>query len=67
VNNRSHPATNPRTGAVHNGWTPVLLTTLKSSNTIPDFVIYHRYEQNEGNESDERLLQSASTVEERRS
>ncbi len=61
ANNRSHPATNPRTGAVHNGWTPVLLTTLKTSNTIPDFVIYHRYEQNAGNESDERLLQSAAT------
>ena len=61
ANNRSHPATNPRTGAVHNGWTPVLLTTLKSLNTIPDFVIYHRYEQNPGNESDDRLLQSAAT------
>ena len=61
VNNRSHPATNQRTGAVHNGWTPVLLTTLKTSNAIPDYVIYHRYEQNAGGESDERLLQSAAT------
>jgi hypothetical protein len=61
VNNRSHPATNPRTGAVHNGWTPVLLTTLKSFNVIPDFVIYHRYEQNPTNESDAALLQSAAT------
>ncbi len=61
VNNRSHPATNPRTGAVHNGWTPVLLATLKSLNVIPDFVIYHRYEQNPGNESDAGLLQSAAT------
>lgn len=61
VNNRSHPVTNPRTGAVHNGWTPVLLATLKSLNTIPDFVIYHRYEQNPTNESDAGLLQSAST------
>jgi hypothetical protein len=61
VNNRSHPAINPRTGAVHNGWTPVLLTTLKSLNTIPDFVIYHRYEQNPTNESDAGLLQSAAT------
>ncbi len=61
TNNRSHPATNPRTGRVHNGWTPVLLATLKSLNAIPDFVIYHRYEQNPGNESDARLLQSAAT------
>jgi hypothetical protein len=61
VNNRSHPATNPRTGVVHNGWTPVLLNTLKSLNVIPDFVIYHRYEQNPGNESDAGLLQSAAT------
>ena len=61
TNNRSHPATNPRTGVVHNGWTPVVLATLKSLNTIPDYVIYHRYEQNPGQESDARLLQSAST------
>lgn len=61
INNRSHPATNPRTGIVHNGWTPVMLTTLKSVNVIPDFVIYHRYEQNPGQESDSRLLQSAAT------
>jgi len=61
INNRNHPATNPRTGIVHNGWTPVLLTTLKSINAIPDFVIYHRYEQNPGNERDSFLLQSAST------
>lgn len=61
INNRNHPATNPRTGVVHNGWTPVLLTTLKSINAVPDFVIYHRYEQNPGNERDSFLLQSAST------
>lgn len=61
VNNRLHPARNPRTGIIHNGWTPVMLTTLKSLNAIPDFVIYHRYEQNPGQESDLRLLQSAAT------
>ena len=61
TNNRSHPATNPRTGAVHNGWTPVLLATLKSLNTIPDFAIYHRYEQNPPGENDAGLLQSAAT------
>ena len=61
VNNRSHPVTNPRTGVVHNGWTPVLLSTLKSLNATPEFVIYHRYEQNPGNENDAGLLQSAAT------
>ena len=59
ANNANHPATNPRTGVVHNGWTPVLLTTLKSLNVMPDFVIYHRYEQNPGSESDASLLQAA--------
>lgn len=61
ANNTSHPATNPRTGVVHNGWTPVLLTTLKSLGVTPDFVIYHRYEQGPGGESDSALLQSART------
>jgi len=45
ANNTTHPTTNPRTNAVHNGWTPVLLTTLKSLGVTPDFIIYHRYEQ----------------------
>lgn len=61
ANNTNHPATNPRTGVVHNGWTPVMLTTLKSLGVTPDFLIYHRYEQNPGSESDESLLQAAST------
>lgn len=65
--NTSHPATNPRTGTAYNGWTPVLLTTLKSLGVTPDFVIYHRYEQapaeySPGNpESDAGLLQKAKT------
>ncbi len=63
----SHPASNPRTGGTSNGWTPVLLATLKSLNVTPDFVIYHRYEQapavdQPGNpESDAVLLQKAKT------
>jgi alpha-L-arabinofuranosidase len=61
ANNTSHPATNPRTGATHNGWTPVLLTTLKSRGATPDFLIYHRYDQNPGKESDASLLQSSAT------
>jgi alpha-L-arabinofuranosidase len=61
VNNLSHPATNPRTGRVHNGWTPVLLTTFRSLGVTPDFAIYHRYDQAPGAESDAALLQSART------
>jgi hypothetical protein len=61
ANNTSHPATNPRTGRVHNGWTPVMLTTLRSLGVTPDFLIYHRYEQGPGQESDAGLLQSALT------
>jgi hypothetical protein len=61
ANNTSHPATNPRTGQTHNGWTPVLLATLRSLGVTPDFVIYHRYEQAPGQESDATLLQAART------
>ena len=61
VNYTDHPATNPRTGQTHNGWTPVLLTTLKSMGVTPDFVIYHRYDQNPGGEDDVGLLQSAKS------
>jgi alpha-N-arabinofuranosidase len=59
ANYTDHPATNPRTGVAHDGWTPVLLATLKSLNIVPDFVIYHRYEQEPGNEGDAFLLQAA--------
>jgi hypothetical protein len=61
ANNTSHPATNPRTGQVHNGWTPVLLATLKALGVTPDFATYHRYDQAPGAESDGTLLQSAQT------
>jgi hypothetical protein len=61
ANNSNHPATNPRTGVTHNGWTPVLLTTLKSLAVAPGFLIYHRYDQTPGQESDAGLLQSSAT------
>jgi len=61
ANNQNHPATNPRTGQVHYGWTPVMLSTLKSLGVTPDYVIYHRYEQAPGHESDAGLLQAAAT------
>ena len=57
-----HYVPNPVTSATHHGWTPVMLTTLKSTPTVlPDFLIYHRYEQGPGGESDAILLQSART------
>ncbi|MGH7995410.1 MAG: immunoglobulin domain-containing protein, partial [Opitutaceae bacterium] len=59
ANNTLHPATNPVTDQVHNGWTPVMLATLKSLGVMPDFLIYHRYEQNPGQENDAALLQDA--------
>jgi hypothetical protein len=61
VNYMDHPVTNPRTGAVHNGWTPVMLDTLKQLGVTPDFVVYHRYEQGPGGESDIFLLNSAAS------
>ncbi len=61
ANYTNHPALNPRTGQSHNGWTPVLLTTLKNLGVTPDFVIYHRYAQSPSAENDALLLQSSST------
>ena len=40
-----HPAFNPRTGQSNNGWTPVLLTTLKNLGVPPDFLVHHHYPQ----------------------
>ena len=58
ANNTTHPVVNPRTGKTHNGWTPVLLATLKTLGVTADFVIHHRYPQNPGGESDAGLLAS---------
>ncbi|MDB6108347.1 MAG: Alpha-L-arabinofuranosidase-like protein [Pedosphaera sp.] len=55
----AHPAINPRTGTTNYGWTAVMLSTLKSLSVTPDFVIYHRYPQNPGEENDATLLQSS--------
>lgn len=64
----SHPATNPYTSVATNGWTPVLLATLKAAPAVtPDFIIYHRYEQTPladsafNSENDANLLQKAKT------
>lgn len=42
-NYSDHPVVNPRTGQTHNGWTPVMLTYMRSNNVLPDFVIIHNY------------------------
>jgi hypothetical protein len=61
ANYTDHPAANPRTGQAHNGWTPVMLATLSSLGVTPDFIIFHRYPQAPGAESDAVLLQSSSS------
>ncbi|HEY3757195.1 MAG TPA: hypothetical protein VGL42_13675 [Opitutaceae bacterium] len=55
----SHTVVNPVTQASHTGWTPVMLSTLKSLGVTPDFVVYHRYEEETGKEDDASLLQDA--------
>ncbi len=35
ANNTNHPVVNPVTGVTHNGWTPVMLATLKASASLP--------------------------------
>lgn len=64
----SHPATNLRTSTTSNGWTPVVLATLRAPPAVtPDFIIYHRYEQTPladsvfNSENDANLLQKAKT------
>ena len=56
----THPATNPRTGATHTGWTPVMLATMKALGVTPHFLVHHFYAQNPGNESDSVLLQAGA-------
>jgi hypothetical protein len=65
-NNANHFAINPRTGTTNYGWTPVMLVTLKSLGTMPDFAIHHRYPEYtdsnnpEGADSDACLLQCST-------
>ena len=61
ANYTNHPVVNPVTGQTHNGWTPVMLATLKSLGVAPDFLIHHRYPQQPGGENDELLLISSSS------
>jgi alpha-L-arabinofuranosidase len=52
VNNYDHPVVNPRTGVTHYGWTPVMLTYLRSNNCLPDFLIEHNYGPTAGDTQD---------------
>ena len=61
ANYPSESATNSVTHQVHHGWTPVLLSTMKNLGVLPDFLIYHRYDQEPGSENDASLLQSSAT------
>lgn len=69
-NTNNEYATNPVTGRIHQGWTPVMFNTLSNLGVMPDFVIYHYYPQYTatGNawepnspDSDPLLLQVADT------
>jgi hypothetical protein len=44
-NNATHFAINPRTGTTNYGWTPIVLSEMKSLGVLPDFLIYHFYWQ----------------------
>lgn len=48
ANYTNHPVVNPRTGVTHNGWTPVMLTYMRSNNVTPDFLICHNYAPGDG-------------------
>jgi len=61
ANYADQQVTNPRTGVVHRGWTPIMLDTMRQLGVTPDYVVYHRYEQGPGGESDLFLLNSASS------
>jgi len=61
VDYRAHVGVVVVTGNQYNNWTAQVLGTLNTLGTKPDFVIYHRYEQGPGGESDAGLLQAAKT------
>ncbi len=52
VNNQDHPVVNPRTGVTHYGWTPVMLTYMRSNHCLPDFLIEHNYGPTAGDTQD---------------
>ncbi len=58
-NNANHFAINPRTGATNYGWTPILLSTLKSLGVTPDFLVHHVYPEYVS-DNDQTLLQASA-------
>jgi alpha-L-arabinofuranosidase len=65
----THPATNSATHQVHNGWTPVMLATLRSLGVTPDFLVYHLYPEYTpavtpppADDSDPLVLQATSQI-----
>lgn len=58
---KDHPVVNPRTHATVYGWTPVMLTTLKTLGATPDFLIYHNYPEYTDQESDALVMQAAGS------
>ncbi|HZZ58734.1 MAG TPA: hypothetical protein VFE31_12960 [Opitutaceae bacterium] len=60
ANYPSEAVKNPVTGAYHSGWDAVVLSTLAQNQVTPDFVIYHSYPENTGQESDTGLMQAGS-------
>ena len=57
-----HTVQNPRTLTNHQGWTPVVLTTLKNLGVTPDFLIYHRYDQAPAQEDGCRFASSGKNL-----
>jgi hypothetical protein len=55
----THSAYNPRTGQYHYGWTPVMLSTMRTNGVIPDFLVYHYYPEYQVDD-DTLLLQAAA-------
>lgn len=55
----AHPAYNARTATYHDGWTPVVLTTMKSLGVTPDFLIHHVYPEY-NTDNDQALLQATT-------
>jgi alpha-L-arabinofuranosidase len=48
ANNANHPAVNPVTGMTNNGWTAVMLNTMRTNGATPDFLIEHNYAPGDG-------------------
>ena len=48
ANNANHPAVNPVTGTTNNGWTAVMLNTMRTNGVTPDFLIEHKYAPGNG-------------------